>query len=269
MFQMSIDSFVSRVYGVELKAYSLGYCHKYPEFLGKYDKEVQKILPHVKRNEIIEAVKYCLNKNYRADYDTAFYEELKGKIENKIRHDFQEVWKVLLLSPSYIGIDFEKDIIEFEHVSDLQKSVLAVINKAYDTNYKWGDYCGDWLKAMRKRQSPFLKNKYRVSEKTVLIKLLGYLREWEKYFPTEGGNLFKFDISKIKPKVKERYTVDEIVEYLKKISVNAHAGTRHYGGRIQAVLNVAKREREAKIKKQKAKERRKYLRTLHKTNKNV
>lgn len=266
---MSLYSFVHRVYEIDLNKYSLGLCHLYPDIPGRYSKEVNNILPYVKRNEIINAVGHFLNKNYRHDYDIAFYNRLKNCVETKIRSDFKKAQNIIHSQPYYILIDFESDTIEFEHTLGLQKYIMSIINKAYGTNHTWEDYCGDWLKVISEKESPIIAKEYKATEETVLIKLLSYLGDWEKYFSTEEGNLFKFDISSINVKVKERYSVEEVVEYLRKTSINAHAGTRHYGHRIQSILNVARRERETMLKKQRAKERRKYLRELHKKNKNI
>lgn len=269
MLKISLDSFVNRVYGIDLQKYSLGLCHKYPDIKGRFNKEVSRILPYVKRNEIINAVgKFC-NKNYRNDYDIAFYSKLKNCIETKIRSDFKIAQSIIYSQPYYITIDFNTDTIEFEHSIGLQRYLMAIINKTYETDHTWDDYCGDWLKTISEKESLILHKKYRATEETVLIKLLSYLEDWEKYFSTEEGNLFKFDISSINVKVEERYSVEEVVEYLRKVSLNAHVGTRHYGQRIRSFINATQRDYKEGLKKQRAKERAKYLRELHKKNKNI
>lgn len=267
MLKMSLDSFVYRVYGIDLKKYSLGLCHRYPNIKGRYNKAVNDALPYVKRSEIINAVGYFLNKNYRHDYDIAYYNVLKDCVEAKIRNDFRKAQSIIYSQPYSISIDFESDIIEFEHTFGLQEYIMAIVNKTYGTDHKWEDYCGDWLSAISEKESKIIKNGYKATEETVFIKLLSYLGDWGKHF--DGGDLFKLDISSINVEVKERYSVEEVVEYLKKTSVNAHAGTSHYGQHIKSLINSVRREREAKIKKQKAKERMKFLRELHKKNDNI
>ena len=152
MLKMSLYSFVHRVYEIDLNKYSLRLCHLYPDIPGRYSKEVNNILPYVKRNEIINAVGHFLNKNYRHDYDIAFYNRLKNCVETKIRSDFKKAQNIKHSQPYYILIDFEYDNIEFEQKLGLHKYIMSIINKAWNESYV-EDYCGDWLKVISEKES--------------------------------------------------------------------------------------------------------------------
>jgi hypothetical protein len=263
MVTLDLNKFMLNVYGFNLYTYELGYCHKYPNIQGCLDARISKALPYVTDEEIKHATSHFLRQDYITKYDAEYYSALKKDIQPKILKDFKCICDDL--NTSTIGIHFEETTLTFYNDSLLKSIILRAVNKLFESSYSWEEYASIKLAELRSWEPVALKEQYRKTEGDVLENSTYYLSMYGKYFMPDNKELFKYNPD-IAIEITPMYDYSEVINYLKQFCLNAHMGTPVHDYLLKRSIERPLEEKALAEKKQKAKERREYLKNLAKRN---